>query len=507
MLAPDAIAQMAGAEATASVAPAEAAQGRRVARNIIVVLTSQVAIWVAGSGLGILLPRYLGDTDIGRLTFALSITAFATVVVLFGSDSYLMREVARRPAEAGHLAFNALLMKIPLAAASLAGMILFVNLLHYPAITRDMVYILGAGMCISAVGSTCSSTLSGLERMSLTSLASVIERTIGGVVGVGAVVLAGEGMRPYALILVAASAVSTLIIAVHFARVVGLSWRLDLRIWKELMHGGTPFMLWGIALMIYGSIDITMLSLMTEDEVVGWYGTAYRFIGIATFFPSAITFALLPNISSVGVMESRSLIRRCLDLGMLTSVAITVFFFVGAQAIIDFLRYPAGFQHTVILLQILSLHIPLTTFAMISGAVVIASNREGPRTKAAIAAALVNPLLNLAAIPYFTHHYHDGAIGAAITSVMIEVFMTAVMFSLVPKGVFDRQNAITMLRCAGSGIVMAGAMILVAPYGLIPMFLFGCAAFGVAALALRAVSLRELLDMGQTILRGRAASA
>jgi hypothetical protein len=54
---------------------------------------------------------------------------------------------------------------------------------------------------------------------------------------------------------------------------------------------------------------------------------------------------------------------------------------------------------------------------------------------------------------------------------------------------------------------MAGAMILVAPYGLIPMFLFGCAAFGVAALALRAVSLRELLDMGQTILRGRAASA
>jgi O-antigen/teichoic acid export membrane protein len=266
-----------------------------------------------------------------------------------------------------------------------------------------------------------------------------------------------------------------------------------------------PFLLWSIALMIYGSIDITMLSLMTADDVVGWYGTAYRFIGIATFFPFAITFALLPNISSVGVMESRVLIRRCLDLGMLLSFAITVFFLVGAGAIIEFLGYPSGFQHTVLLLRILSLHIPLTTFAMISGVVVVASNREGARTKAAVAAALINPVLNLVAIPYFTHHYHDGAIGAAITSVMIEVFMTSVMFALVPRGVFARANAVMMLRAAGAGVLMAGAMCLMSPDGLIPMFVLGCAAFAAGAVVLRAVSVRELLEIGQTVARRRGA--
>lgn len=484
-----------------------AAPHERVARNILVVLTSQIAVWIAGSGLGVLLPRYLGDTNIGRLTFAFSLAGFAAVVVLFGSEPYLAREVARRPQDGPHLAFNALLLKVPLALVSIGAMVLFVNVLGYPSLTRQMVYIFAAGIVITAVSNTLSSTLQGLERLTLTSFASIIEKVLSGVLGVGAVVLAGQGLLSYALILVGASLLSTGIVLAYFLRVVGFSYRPDLRVWKELMRGGVPFVLWSIALMIYGTIDITMLSLMTTDEVVGWYGTAYRFIGIATFFPSAITFALLPNISNVGVMESRALIRRCLDLAMLLSFAITVFFVVGAGAIIDFLGYPAGFEHTALLLRILAWHIPLTTFAMIAGVVVIASNREAPRTKAAIAAAVVNPILNLAAIPYFTRAYGDGAIGAAITSVMIEVFMTSVMFALVPRGVFDRGNARTMLRGLGAAVLMAGAMVLASPYGLIPMFVLGCAAFGLGALVLRAVTIGELLEIGQKIARRGEAAA
>ena len=491
-------------EATAPSAP-EAADARsdRVARNIVVLLIAQAAIWIAGSGLGILLPRFFGDANIGRLTFAYSLTGFFAVIILFGCEPYLAREVARRPETAPHLAFNALIVKIPLMLLCVAGAVAFVNVFSYPEATRRIVYVLSAGMCLAAVGNTISATLQGLERMTLTSSAAVLERVLSGVLGVGAVALAGMGLTEYALILLATSGLTTVIIGGYFLRTIGLSYRIDITVCRELLRGGSPFLLWSIALLVYATIDITMLSLMTSDQVVGWYGTAYRFVGIATFFPSAITMALLPNVSRGGIAESRSLIRRCLNLAMLISFAITVFFLVGASAIIDFLGYPAGFRHTVLLLRILSLHIPLTTFGMIAGVVVIASHREGARTKAAIIAAILNPLMNLAAIPYFEHSAGDGAIGAAITSVIIEVFMTSVMFALVPKGVFDGSNINNILRSLVAGLAMAAGMLIAAPFGLIPMTVLGGASLAITAVAVRAVSIGEIRGVLQTVAHRR----
>lgn len=479
----------------------------RVARNIVVLLASQLLIWVAGSGLGILLPRYLGDTDIGRLSFAISLTSFFSVVVIFGADTYLAREVARRPDSAGVLAFNALVSRVPLLLAAIGAVVLLVNGLHYPGPTKDLVYVLSGIMALTLVNSVLAAALQGLERMTLTSMAGIAEKIISGVLGVGAVALAGMGMIGYSFVLLAGATVSTSIIAFHFLRVARLSFRFDLDVSKELFRGGSPFMLWAVALLIYGTVDITMLSIMTHDDVVGWYSTAYRFIGIATFFPTAITMALLPNISNAGVTESRPLIRRCLDIAMLISVALTVFFFVGASAIISFLGYPAGFRHTVLLLRILSLHIPLTTFAMVSGSVVIASNREAARTKAGVIAAIANPIMNLAAIPFFAHVYNDGAIGAAITSVIIEVFMTSVMFALVPRGTFHRANLSRFLRSVAAGAVMAALMIAASPGGLIPMALLGGLGFALTALLVRAISIGDMTSMIGTVMKRKTASA
>lgn len=507
MLASDAVVLDEARTGVDAASAAASTRNTRVARNIAVLLVSQLFIWVAGSGLGILLPRYLGDTDVGRLSFAFSLTTLFGVVVVFGADTYLAREVARRPGEIGHLAFNAVLSRVPVLLAAFGAMALFVNALHYPEPTKQLVYVLSIIMGLMLVNGVCVAALQGLERMTLTSAASIIEKIISGVLGVGAVALAGMGMIGYSFVLLAAASVSTSIIVVHFVRVAPPSFRIDFGVWRELFRGGAPFMLWAVALLIYGSVDITMLSIMTRDDVVGWYSTAYRFIGIATFFPSAITAALLPNISNVGVKESRPLIRRCLDIAMLMSVALTVFFFVGASAIIDFLGYPEGFRHTVLLLRILSLHIPLTTFAMVSGSVVIASNRESARTKAGVIAAVVNPILNLAAIPFFAHAYNDGAIGAAITSVIIEVFMTSVMFALVPRGTFHRANLSRFLRSAVAGAVMAALMIAASPGGLLPMAVLGGFGFGVTALLVRAISIGDMTSMIGTVMKRKTASA
>lgn len=492
------------AGALAGARPAAEARNSRVARNVLVILGSQIAVWLCGSGLGILLPRYLGGTSIGQLAFASSFVSIFALIVLFGSERYLTREVARHPERAPHMAFNALIARIPFLIVSTVCIVAFVFAIGKTSDARAVVYIAIGGMWISAVSNTFNAVLQGFERMTLTSAAGVAEKLVGSLLGIGAVVLASQGMIVYSLILLGASGLSLAIITFFFMRVVGLSWRPDYQMCRTLLIGGAPFMIWGLSLLIYGTIDITMLSVLSRDDVVGWYSSAYRFIGIATFFPFSITTALLPTISSAPVADSKFLIRRCTDIVLFLTMPIAVFFLVGSSAVVHFLGYPPEFDNSIILMQILALHIPLTAFTMIAGTVLIASNREGPRTLLAIAAAVINPLLNLAAIPYFDAVHGNAAIGAASTSVLIEVFMLVGMLRLLEPGIFDASNLKTALRCLAAGVPMGAVMLLVAPFGLIPMVLLGGIVYVAGAVAFGAISAHELLELPRTVMsRGR----
>ncbi len=493
--------------ASPSQAEAMAARNTRVARNIVVLLGSQIAVWIAGSGLGILIPRYLGDSDVGRMAFASSFVSLFALLVLFGSERYITREVARDTSIAPHIAFNGIVSRVPPLLLATVIIISFVHVFGYARETQQAVYVFTVGMWLSAIGNTLMSVLQGLERMTLTSVAGVVEKMIGGLLGVGAVILASQGMIVYSLILLGANALSVSIITIFYLKIVGLSWRFEYQTARRLFIGGAPFMVWGLALLIYGTIDITMLSIMSRDEVVGWYSTAYRFIGIATFIPFSITTALLPSISSAPIAESKALIRRCTDIVLFTTMPIAVFFLVCSGEVVHFLGYGTGFEHSVILMQILSLHIPLTAFTMIAGTVLIASNREGPRTKLAIAAALINPILNLIAIPYFEHVSGNGAIGAAIISVFIEIFMLVGMLRLLEPGIFARSNLTTAIRCAAAGVPMGAAMIVVSPFGLIAMMLVGGVVYLGAALAFGAISRQEAAELPRLVLsRGRTST-
>lgn len=467
----------------------------RMVRNVALVLSSQVVIWIAGAGLAILLPRFVSDSDVGRLTFAASFTSVFTLIVLFGSERYLTREVARRPEAAPHLTFNALLTRFPLFAVSALLIGTFLVVFDYPRETVQIVGIFTASLFITGFGNTFTAVLQGHERMGIAALAAVIERVISGILGLAIIILAGKGMVAYATVLLGANAISVLLITIAFMKTVGLSWRFDLDLCKVMLRSGSPFFIWGLALFVYGSVDITMLSVMTSDSVVGWYGTAYRFVGIAGFFPFALTTALLPNIASMSAEHYRPLAQRCFDIVTFVSVPIAVFFVVGAQSIIDFLGYPSEYDNSVILLQILALHIPLVGFTMVGGTLLIASDKEGPRTKAAIAAAVLSPSLNLLLIPYFQTNHDNGAIGSAITTLFVEAFVVIAVFKLLERGTFNRANVMTTVRCSVAAVPMALAMYLAVPFGLPAVFAAGAASYLVAALATGAITTKDLLDV------------
>ncbi len=478
-------------------------QQSRLARNVIIVLATQIIVWIAGAGLAILLPRYLSSQDVGRITFAGSFTSIFTLFVLFGSERFLTREVARSPQVASHLAFNALITRIPLYAVALALIAAFLIVFDYPKSTIQVVGLFSFSMLITSIGNTFTSVFQGRERMGPAAAAAIFEKVLSGFLGLAAVVLAGMGMVAYAGILVGANLLSVIIIGTVFMRSVGLSWRFEPKLCRAIIRNSLPFLAWGLSLYVYGSIDITILSVMADDSVVAWYGTAYRFVGIATFFPFALTTALLPNIAAMKAEESRPIVQRCFDIVAFVSIPIAIFFIIGAQSIVDFLGYPEEYDRTATLLRILAVQIPIVAFTMICGTLLIASNREGPRTIAALVAAFMSPVLNVVLIPIFQARYDNGAIGSAIATLIVEGFITLVVIRLLEPHTYGWANGKTALRCVAAGIPMGGVMYLALPYSLPVVMAGGAITYLVAALATRAITIRELLDLPKLVLGSR----
>ncbi len=481
------------------------ARGARMARNLVAMMGGQVMMWLATSVLVIIMPRYLGDVSSGKYTFALALAGIFSVVVIFGSMTYLTREIARDPARAPHMTFNALLSRAPMLVLSVAAMIGIAYAIGAPQSTINIVYVAAGLMAVNAIGTTISASLQGLERMHLISVIAVLEKAFLVAAAVVVLVVLHLGLLAFALMTLASVVLSTSARLVYFWKVVGFSPKIDFPLWKTLFKSGVPFLVWGFALLIYGSIDITMLAIMTEDKVVGWYGLAYRFIGVPAFIPFAVTTALLPTLSASKGEEFNSLARRCLDLLVLISLPIALFFTVGANSIIETFRYPEGFDNSIILIRILALQGPLVAVSMVVGTALIASNREGPWAKVAIVAMILNPLMNLIAIPWAQNAYDNGAIGAAIATVITETFMVTAALLLMQRGVFVRANAIMAARCVAAGVPMTIAMIAVSPFGLVPIMIAGGISYPVAALVVGALQPKDLREIPKLVLsRGRS---
>ena len=68
---------------------------KSVSRNFSVMFGAQIITWLSGFVLLYFLPRYLGAQDFGRLYLALSIQMILGLLIDFGGNYLIPKEVAR----------------------------------------------------------------------------------------------------------------------------------------------------------------------------------------------------------------------------------------------------------------------------------------------------------------------------------------------------------------------------------------------------------------------------
>jgi O-antigen/teichoic acid export membrane protein len=469
------------------------ASSAHLIRSIFTLGLAQMVTWVGSAALTVMLPQYLGDANLGKLTVAMALTSLSGLITDLGATTYLTKEVARSPERAGVLTVNLLLMRLPLSLIAVGICLLIVHLGNYDNDARHIVYVLTFGIVVSAVTNMFTSTLQGLQKMKILAACSVLSK-VGYAVLAVAFLLLGGGALWVSIAWVAVSLVVLVVSAIVVLRSVRMQWAIDLSVWRPLLFAGMPFFMWQAALLIYGQIDSVLLQFLTHVEVVGWYAAAYRIVMIPVFIPTILVTVIFPALSAAASNPPafNAIARRAVHVVVLVSIPMALGIMLLPDKIIHLLNYPDSFSNSVLPLILLAPHLPLAAIDVMIGTVLNTRDRQRQWAFTAIAAAVLNPALNFIAIPYAQANYGNGAIGAAAITTLTEVFMLVVGLRLLPRGVFGLSTFMDVLKCAGAGAAMGVVVWLTRDYPLAVPVALGGVVYVVTSLAVGAVAISDV---------------
>ncbi len=490
-----------------------------VARNTAIQFGQQVMTWVSGFALMIFLPRYLGPANFGRLYLAEMVAGMFVIAVAYDGKYGIARQVARNRDEAGDILVNSLAFRVVIWLVALVSMIIFSIWAEYPMPVVIMIAIFGVEMLWVAGRTVYSGVFLGFENTTYTAISAIAERFFVAGVGIIALVFFGSDEVGIAAIMAVGTLVNFIICAGYIRRILPPLPRVD---WKKagvLLHDGFPFLLWTIFGIVYYRIDAIMLSFYTPDQVVGWYGAAYKLFDVLVFLPSIFSLAILPVLSKLHGKEQMLLARttqKGLNFILLTGIPISIVCFYYSMEIIGFLFGLKDYLPAAANLEIFAAGLLLLYIDMILATAIIACDKQRQLAWVAFIAVLINVGLNYFMIPYTQIHYGNGGIGAAVATLTTEFYVLISSIFILPKSIFDGSETGVWLKSALAGCGLYGFYMLVSSLapGVYWMVTAGAGAFayGLLLLAMKTFTREELAyarqftslsTLRETIGRGR----
>jgi O-antigen/teichoic acid export membrane protein len=398
-------------------------------------------------------------------------------------------------------------MRLPLVLVASAGSLLAAHVLGWDEQTMLLVYLSCFGIALSAVSGVTLGALQGLQQMRSLASAGVLAKVL--TLGLAGFVVARDlGLLALVVAGLAAATVGGVWNVIDLVRGGGIGGRIDLSRWRPILLASMPFFIWQSALLVYGQIDILLLSVLSTEAAIGWYAAAYRIISIPAFVPTIICGALFPALSWAArhdAAEFGRLARRGMNNVLILTLPMALGTIAIAAQLVDFLQLSSGFRNAVPLIVVLALHIPMVAASMVVGYVLNARSQQRTWALVAVGAAVLNPGLNWLLIPYFESTMANGAIGAAVGTVLTEMFMLGAGLWLARSVGFNRSNVGFALRCLIASLVMVGAVLLLVGLPLPLTVALGGAVYLVLSFALGTVSVRDLQQVRAFVLRRRGA--
>ncbi|MBC7333945.1 MAG: flippase [Actinobacteria bacterium] len=397
---------------------------QRIAKNISMLFISRIISMLFGFFYVMYMARYLGPSKYGIIAFALALNGIFGVIVNFGLDFLIVREVARNKNLAGIYLANAMVLKVIFGVVSFLIVAFVVNILGYPETTIKVVYLITISTTIAGIVSVFRDIYQAFEEMVFIAAGQILSSVLSLIL-----VLVGIKLQLGVIYFAVTFVLVNLIVLGYYVGVtiwkhLHFSIHINFNFWKHLVSESWSFALSSIFVAIFFWIDSVMLSYMKGNEIVGIYNAAYRLVYVLLFIPGTYFMTIYPVLSKMYMKSQKDVkfvynrsLKYFATLGGLIGIVTMLF----AKEII-LLIYGQDYELSIPALKILIwavvfsfvTHPPLYTLNSI--------NRQIVYTKATALGALLNFILNIFAIQKLSY------IGASLTTVFTEALVFSITF-------------------------------------------------------------------------------
>jgi O-antigen/teichoic acid export membrane protein len=467
-----------------------------VARNTSIMFVQQIVTWGSTFLLMLIMPRYLGPVEFGWLFLAISLTQIFRVIVDYGGNYLVAKNVARSPERSAQILVDAVGFRTVLSVVSIGLIIPFTFLAGYAATPRLIIVIFSIGLLWQGAITGLYATYQGREMMQYTSIGAMAERVFNSIAVITAILL-GAGVVVIAILFEVGAIMQFLALAGFRKKIASVLPRIDWKDTASQIRDGLPYFLFTVFSMVYYRIDSVMLSKMSPEEVVGWYGGACRFFETMHFFPFIFSTAIYPVLSRLWTEESNThtrAIQKSLQFMVLAGVPITIGLVCFSRDIVGLFYGLGQYGPAVPVLQILSAGLIVMYIDMVLGTTLLSSDRQKQQSILALCAIPVKLGLNYFLISYTQARYGNGALGAALSTVLTEVGLMVCMLNMIPRAIFRGFPYRAVGKALAAGACMGGVVLLsrFAGFHWIGAALLSSAAYGIVLVTARTMEPVEI---------------
>ena len=378
--------------------------------------------------IGMFSARYLGPSNYGLIGYASSVAAFAFPLMRLGLDATIVKELTDSPEQEGKIMGTALMMDFVSGLFCVLMVCAFVRIANAG---ETVTLIVSALYSLSLIFRVLELMQYWFQHKLASKYPSIVMLCSYVIVSIYKIFLlvTQKSIYWFALVNSIDYGISGILLLGIYRKLGGQRFAFSMKTAKQLFSRSRYFILASVMVTVFQNTDHIMLKTFSSDAENGFYTAAVTCVGMVQFIYMAIIDSMQPVILAEKKANSPDYEKHIATLYSITtylSLAQGIGYAVFAGLIVRIL-YGAAYITAVPVLQVLVWQVSFSFMGIVRNIWLLAEGKQKIIWKLNLAGALLNALINLLLIPQM------GALGAAVASLVTQIFTNFVLGYIVPE--------------------------------------------------------------------------
>jgi O-antigen/teichoic acid export membrane protein len=432
-----------------------------------IVAGSLAATWSVALLVRLVLPRHLGPTTFGQYAFAEALAINGFGFLGFGIDTYIQKEIPRRPEHASDFFGGVQAVRLAGALVVLGVVALVAKGSGRSTIVVGTALAFGVAQLCFLMANTSATLLYAAQSVGRLSALNIATK-LAWAGGITLAMLLHASLWCYALAAVLSEALRLAVLYRLGQQVVRVRVRIDLRqTWRALKQS-SPFYLNQVAIALYAKIGVAIMGVLVTDRELGFYGAATNVSSMAMLMSPFMGWVLTPQLSRlVGDREAfASMLRRSLEWTVVLAIPVALMLALGADVIV-YTVFGARFAPAIAAMRALMPIFVFVYVAILGATALILVDRSWTVTTVTLLSLGANAGLNFVVVRPVWHLLGDGGagVGSAVVSVFTEAVVAGAYLWMLRREMLDARNIAAMSKSLGTCALVVVCHVLMAPLG------------------------------------------